>query len=167
MGEMKSVAIIKYTHTCLRFGNMILKLSGAGGRKTLEEISIIDWEFVTCAPSYVDLAHFLSEIWLQDRFFPGPSPAALVNRQVAIATFESYLASGGHIDHRRLACYVGGHSCCFLDFMDWDNEDGVKQAVAKEGVAMMLQADAEEWDELFASNTFLETLLKLGSPKQG
>ncbi|KAF2793953.1 hypothetical protein K505DRAFT_215845, partial [Melanomma pulvis-pyrius CBS 109.77] len=46
------------------YGNMILKLGGAGEQKTLEEISIIDWEFVTCAPSYVDLAHFLSEIWL-------------------------------------------------------------------------------------------------------
>jgi hypothetical protein len=111
---------------------MILKLSGVEGRKTLEEISIIDREFVTCTPSYVDLAHFLSEIWLQDQFSPGPSQAALVNRQAAIATFKSYLALGGHIDHRRLACYVGGHICCFLDFMDWNNEDGLKQRVEKE-----------------------------------
>jgi len=49
--------------------------------------------------------------------------------------------------------------------MDWNNEDGLKQSVAKEGAIMILQADAGEWDELFKNNPFMETLLKLDLPK--
>ena len=45
--------------------------------------------------------------------------------------------------------------------MDWNNDDGFKQIVVKEGALMMLQADAGEWDELYANCSFMETFFKL------
>lgn len=149
-----------YTDT-IRFGNIFLKLSGPEEEKKLEEVTIIDWEFVTCAPSYVDLAHYLSEIWLQDRFFPSPSSSALVNRQAAISTFRTYLQLGGQIDFKRLVCYVGAHACCFLDFMDWNNEDGLKRTVAQEGASMILDAASEDWEAVFQTSPFLKILFDL------
>jgi hypothetical protein len=103
----------------------------------------------------------LSEIWLQNRFFPEPPAAARVNRQLAISTFKSYLALGGEIDHRRIVNYVAAHACCFLDFMDWNNKDGLKQTVARQGATMMLQVDAGEWEKLFENDSFMEVLLQL------
>lgn len=107
-------------------------------QENLRQISIFDWEFATCAPAFVDLAHFASEIWLHEKFRPGPSTPDSANRRALVALFKSYREAGGTLDPDSIASYIGGHICCFLDYANWTADPALKMKVAREGLALLL-----------------------------
>ena len=94
----------------------------------------------------MDLAHFASETWLQERFYPKPSLSVSVNWRVAVALFRSYRLNGGALDTRRIACYVGAYVICYLDYADWTADMALKRQVAREGLALMLGSDNSHAD---------------------
>ncbi|OCK91107.1 uncharacterized protein K441DRAFT_616659 [Cenococcum geophilum 1.58] len=63
-------------------GNVLLSFNERGH---LKAISIIDWEFVMLAPAFVDLGHFLGEVWLISYFES--------NDAVYITLLESFIKS--------------------------------------------------------------------------
>lgn len=125
----------------------------------VRQISLIDWEFATCAPAFVDLAHFLSEVWLQERFRPQSSHRASANVRVAVALISSYRLAGGTINSGRIARYVGGHICCFLDYGNWTTDMALIREVAREGLALMLESVDQDCEII--KDPVLALLLKL------
>jgi len=129
-------------------------------RQILESIHIIDWEFATCGPTFVDLAHFASEAWLQNRFNPTVSLVLSANCRILVGLFKSYRASGGFLDRRKLVYYIGGHICCFLGYGSWTADKTKRKEVAGEGLDLILHAEAQDWEKI-KNDAFLAQLLEL------
>ncbi|GAP87176.2 hypothetical protein SAMD00023353_2300930 [Rosellinia necatrix] len=127
------------------YGNILLKFQTGAEPRDLTQIGVIDWEFTTCGPLFVDLAHFASEIWLQDRFHSDNGLASIANRRAAVSLFASYRACGGYIDCKKIALYIGGHVCCFLRFSNWTDDMEQRKTVAREAIDLMLAADSGNW----------------------
>lgn len=132
-----------------RAGNVLLSLDTANKIESLQRIHVIDWEFVTCAPRYLDLAHFAAEVWLDDRFNPdmvdgGSSPG----RVLLSAMFSSYRASGLHIDLQKIIYCISGHIVCFSGYAPRTEDIQLTAKVAREAIDMALNAKAENWEQL-------------------
>ncbi|KAI1422500.1 kinase-like domain-containing protein [Xylaria sp. FL1777] len=141
------------------YGNILLKFQTGAELRDLTQIGVIDWEFTTCGPLFVDLAHFASEIWLQDRFHLNNGLASIANRKAAVSLFASYRACGGYIDCKKIALYIGGHVCCFLRFTNWTDDMEHRKTVAREAIDLMLAADSKNWASV--NNSFIRELFEL------
>ncbi|TAQ85820.1 hypothetical protein B7494_g5860 [Chlorociboria aeruginascens] len=146
------------------FGNIIIGVQQTycSGSKTLSNptpptdstssihsIHIIDWEFVTYAPRYLDLAHFAAECWLYNHFYPSTSCGGSIYQQLTSSLFKAYRTSGGTIDVQRVIYYIAGHVGCFLGYSNrWTDNPIVRKAKAKLAVKMIEDAQKKDWEAL-------------------
>ncbi|RDW85281.1 hypothetical protein BP6252_02871 [Coleophoma cylindrospora] len=83
-------------------GNVLLSFSS---EHKLERLSIIDWEFMMLGPSFLDLGHFIGEIFLIHYFESNDSVYIFLLR----AFIQAYRHLIKEIDIERAICYAGAH----------------------------------------------------------
>ena len=81
-------------------------------------VHVIDWEFVTYALPYIDLAHFVAEAWLFDFSRRESDDAGTIARTMTATLFDSYSQAGGAINFQKVIVYIAGHIGCFLHYTD-------------------------------------------------
>ncbi|KAH8689274.1 hypothetical protein GQ44DRAFT_765574 [Phaeosphaeriaceae sp. PMI808] len=117
-------------------------------------IYVLDWEFVTFAPAYIDLAHFAGEAWLYD-CFGAPSEAW---SELASSVFNAYRNDGGTIDMQRVVYYIAGHIGGSTESFRLAKGHRRRKSAARAAANMILDASRENWQAL-RQDKFLKALL--------
>ena len=100
------------------------------------------------APAYYDIAHFVAEAWLYDRFNP-PSPGSKsIYTHITRSLLTSYRSRGGTVDLQSALYYVAGHIICFLRCGNWTESDDIRRTVALEAVRIIELASLKDWTQL-------------------
>ncbi|KAF3937486.1 hypothetical protein ABW19_dt0206529 [Dactylella cylindrospora] len=129
-----------------RPGNLIPAVVREEGKTPyLHSLALIDWEFATYGPPFLDLAHFAAEVWLAHNFIPSSSIGL---KRLVAALFKSYREQGGTIDLKRVIYYIGGHITCFIDYAPLRGDAQEKKVATEKAIKLMLLAKNESWDEL-------------------
>ncbi|KAF2010376.1 hypothetical protein BU24DRAFT_472556 [Aaosphaeria arxii CBS 175.79] len=109
-------------------------------------LCVFDWEFTTCAPSYVDLADFASGAWLYA--YSGPASDAWI--ELTSNVFRAYRDSGGRKDIKSTEKF-------HLAKGRWERKTAALAAAKR-----ILSTSQDDWDVL-SQDTFLGTLLRIAS----
>lgn len=118
-------------------------------------IYVLDWEFVTCAPAYIDLAHFAGEAWLYN-YFGAPNIAW---SELTSTLFKAYRKHGGSIDMQRVIYYIAGYIARSTQSFPSAKGHEKREMAARAAASMVIHASRKEWQTL-KQDTFLEPLLE-------
>ncbi|KAF2645930.1 hypothetical protein P280DRAFT_532355 [Massarina eburnea CBS 473.64] len=135
--------------------NTMIRFNTSSSAHALEAtLYVIDWEFVTCGPAYIDLAHFAGEAWLYAHL-GSPNDAW---RLLSSGVFSAYRKSGGSVDMLRVLHYMAGHIARSTETFHGIEGEEQKSEIAKAALKIIIDASCKDWKAL-RQDTFIEALL--------